>query len=370
MKLGWALLFFLMPLLAIGYVSWHLWQMLPLQHTVAKVLVSMLPLVLTVISVSRFVVGYDHMPLSRAAIMYEFCTSWLIVLLYIVLSLVAIDLLRLCRLVPADIFVGNGRLLAFLTLAIGALLVYGNIHYHYKYREALTLPADGKVGKERKIVLLSDLHLGFHNRAAEFKKWVELINREKADAVLIAGDIIDISVKPLLEENTAELFRCIEAPVYACLGNHEYFSGNKKAMDFFRDAHIQLLRDTMAVLFDQVAVVGRDDRSNRHRRSLEEILNGSGVDQASARPYTILLDHQPYQLEEADSMGIDFQFSGHTHHGQVWPLSWITDAIYEDAFGLHRRDHTTYYVTSGIGIWGGKFRIGTRSEYLVLTLKP
>ena len=26
---------------------------------------------------------------------------------------------------------------------------------------------------------------------------------------------------------------------------------------------------------------------------------------------------------------------------------------------------TSYYVTSGLGIWGGKFRIGTRSEYVV-----
>ena len=86
--------------------------------------------------------------------------------------------------------------------------------------------------------------------------------------------------------------------------------------------------------------------------------------------YTILLDHQPYALNEAQNAGIDFQVSGHTHYGQVWPVSWITDAIYEDSHGFLQKGRTSYYVTSGIGIWGGKFRIGTDSEYIVCTLSP
>ena len=66
--------------------------------------------------------------------------------------------------------------------------------------------------------------------------------------------------------------------------------------------------------------------------------------------------------------GVDFQFSGHTHYGQVWPISWITNLMYECAWGLHARGETQYYVSSGIGIWGGKFRIGTRSECIVADL--
>ena len=66
---------------------------------------------------------------------------------------------------------------------------------------------------------------------------------------------------------------------------------------------------------------------------------------------------------------IDFQLSGHTHRGQVWPISWITDAIYECSWGIHQRGNTHYYISSGLGIWGGKFRIGTQSEYVVTTLR-
>ena len=85
--------------------------------------------------------------------------------------------------------------------------------------------------------------------------------------------------------------------------------------------------------------------------------------------YTIVLDHQPYNLDRAEAAGVDFQLSGHTHRGQVWPISWITDRIYECSWGSHQRGSTQFYVSSGIGIWGGKFRIGTQSEYVVATLK-
>ena len=86
--------------------------------------------------------------------------------------------------------------------------------------------------------------------------------------------------------------------------------------------------------------------------------------------YTILLDHQPFHLEQAEKAGVDFQLSGHTHYGQVWPASWVEDAIYENAYGPLQKGKTQYFVTSGLGIWGGKFRIGTQSEYLVVTLTP
>jgi predicted MPP superfamily phosphohydrolase len=196
----------------------------------------------------------------------------------------------------------------------------------------------------------------------ELARWIDLVNAEKPDLVLIAGDIIDMSMRPLVEENMAEELRRIEAPVYACLGNHEYYSGEPEAQRFYQEAGIHLLRDTSAVVGD-LCLLGRDDRSNLGRKDVAAI-----VRDADMQKYTILLDHQPYHLERTERAGIDFQFSGHTHHGQVWPISWITDAIYECAFGPHQRGNTRYYVSSGIGIWGGKFRIGTRSEYVVATL--
>ena len=74
-------------------------------------------------------------------------------------------------------------------------------------------------------------------------------------------------------------------------------------------------------------------------------------------------------FEEAQKAGVDFQLSGHTHEGQVWPISLIVHSMYENAWGFCQKGDTRYYVSSGIGIWGGKYRIGTRSEYIVATIQ-
>ena len=212
--------------------------------------------------------------------------------------------------------------------------------------------------------MLSDLHAGFHNRRAEVGRWVNMINAEKADLILIAGDIIDGNVRPLLEQGTAEELQRLNAPTLACLGNHEYITGIDKALDLLDKTGIRILRDER-INVGNVTIVGRDDRSNRRRKSVEQLMQG-----VTRGDYIILLDHQPFNLEEAEQNGVDLQLSGHTHRGQVWPLNWVTKKMYECDYGQWRKGKTDYYVSSGMGIWGGKFRIGTDSEYAVITITP
>ena len=98
-----------------------------------------------------------------------------------------------------------------------------------------------------------------------------------------------------------------------------------------------------------------------------ELESEQGFDAYYSSDYCgVVVLKEPFSLEEAEQAGIDFQFSGHTHRGQFWPLSIVTDIMYEKAWGHHRRGNTRYYVSSGLGIWGPKVRIGSRSEYVVL----
>ena len=386
MKMMWMIIFFVLPIVGLTYVLWHIWQMLPWSNpwrwtAVGVAIACFLTMFL------GFSGAIEKMPLDMASVIYEIGNSAIFVLLYLVMIFLVLDLGRAVHIIPKAWLFSNGYTSAGVLAVMLIIFGYGNVHYYNKVRQPLEIKTDKAISLEEdsmkglgeneslksfgekttKIVLLSDLHLGYHNRRTEFKKWVDLINAEHPDLILIGGDIIDISVRPLLEENVAEEFHRLKAPVYACLGNHEYYSGEPKAQQFYQKAGIHLLRDSVAKI-GNIAVIGRDDRSNPQRKSIAEIIKqaeGNGKYQE----FTILLDHQPYHLEEAEQNGIDFQFSGHTHHGQVWPISWITDAIYEDAFGPLRKGNTQYYVSSGMGIWGGKFRIGTRSEYVVLTLR-
>ena len=376
----WFFLFSILPFLAMAYIGWHIWCLLPLQW-VWKVLAIALMVGSFLLMFAGIRRSSDHLPLEWGTVVYEIGTSSIFILLYLFITFLVLDLGRLVHLLPRTLFYNNWWTVGGIALLLTVVFVYGNIHYKNKYRQELTLKSE-KVSKPVRLVMVSDLHLGYHNRREEFHRWIDLINRENPDLVLIAGDIIDGSMRPLREEQMEEEFRRLKAPVYACLGNHEYYSGEPDAARFYRDAGIHLLQDSVARVGD-LCIIGRDDRTNQHRLSLKDIVArastqaSNSTDRQSAatgqpqtttnqQPFLILLDHQPYHLEEAEQQAIDFQFSGHTHHGQVWPISWITETVYECAFGSHRRGHTRYYITSGLGLWGGKFRIGTRSEYVVV----
>ena len=356
------LIFMLLPLLGNVYVLWHVWRILPLPSW-AKVVVVMLMVfafLLLFVGFSRHV----HLSMPLATAVYEIGTSWLIILLYLFMAFLLLDIGRWVHLVPATFLKNSWSGTLAVTAFMFIIFLYGNIHYHQKVRQPLTLTTGKTLSREMKVVMLSDLHLGYHNRRSEFAKWVDKINEEKADLILVAGDIIDKNIQPLEEQEMHQEFLRLNAPVVACLGNHEYYGGESNALLFYKKADITLLRDSVTTVGD-LCIIGRDDRSNPKRKALSELMKG--VDRTK---YLVVLDHQPIQLEETEQNGIDFQLSGHTHHGQVWPISWITESIYECAFGEWQRGSTRYYVTSGIGIWGGKFRIGTRSEYVVAEITP
>ena len=360
------MIFLLLPLLGIAYIAWHVWCLLPCAWLWKLLAIALLAgSFLTMIFGMRGL--YDSMPLPVGTALYEIGTSSIFVMMYLVILFLVLDIARLCLIIPRTFLYNNWYTALGITILMVGVFVYGNMHYQHKYRQELTLTASRPMVRPLKLVMVSDLHIGYHNPRKELHRWVDIINAEKPDLILIAGDIIDMSMRPLKEERMHEEFRRLSAPVYACLGNHEYYSGEPGAQQFYRDAGIHLLRDSV-VTIDDLCIIGRDDRTNLHRKSLGKIVN-ENKSLISNSSYTILLDHQPYHLEQAEQQHVDFQFSGHTHHGQVWPVSWITESIYECAFGNHQRGNTRYYVSSGLGIWGGKFRIGTRSEYIVAKVK-
>ena len=360
MKMG-MIIFLLLPILGNVYVLWHVWRILPLSPWL-KTIVVVLMVAAFLLLILNFRM-HQQLSLPMATVIYEIGTSWIIILLYLFMAFLLLDIGRWVHLVPPTFLKNSLTGTLTVTGVLLVLFIYGNIHYRQKVRQPLTLTTEKKISRPLKVVMLSDLHVGYHNRRAELARWVDMINQEKADLILIAGDIIDNSTRPLDEQQMEKEFLRLNAPVVACLGNHEYYAGQPDSRLFYRKADITLLKDSVMEMGD-LCIIGRDDRTNQRRKKMEDLLQG--VDRSK---YLIVLDHQPYHLDEAERNGIDFQLSGHTHHGQVWPISWITEAVYECAFGDYQRGNTRYYVSSGMGIWGGKFRIGTRSEYVVATIE-
>lgn len=301
------------------------------------------------------------MPVFLSHAMYEVGTGWLIFILYMVLFLLAFDLLKLCR-VPFN----YGFILSLIFTVV--LLGYGYYNYRHPKTNIINIALDKPLAddaKPVKIVAVSDLHLGNGTGKTALKRYVKMINEQNPDLILIAGDLIDNSVVPLYTENMMEELSELKAPlgIYMVPGNHEYISGIKASARFIQDTPIQLLRDSVVTLPNGMQLIGRDDRSNTARRSLQELM--AGIDKSNP---IILLDHQPYKLTESEAAGVDLQFSGHTHRGQVWPMNWVTDHIYEQSHGYRQWGNSHIYVSSGLSLWGPPFRIGTESDMAVFHL--
>ncbi len=217
--------------------------------------------------------------------------------------------------------------------------------------------------KSLNIVMASDLHLGTINGKMFAYKIVDKINKLKPDIILFAGDIIDEDIKPVLRDNVGEALYQLKAKygIYGVTGNHEYIGGVQEAVNYLIRHKIQMLRDSTILINNSFYLIGREDRSinqySKKRKELSELLK----DVNKTLPI-ILMDHQPFQLEEAERNGIDLQLSGHTHNGQLWPLNHLLKKIYELPWGYKIKGKTHYYVSCGVGGWGPPVRLGSLPE--------
>lgn len=225
-------------------------------------------------------------------------------------------------------------------------------------------------GKQR-VVLVSDIHLGMMISNGRLDKMVELVNQQHADVVLLAGDIFDEDLGPVIQNNMGDLLKNLNARygVYAVLGNHEFYGGAAPADQYLKDHSITVLRDSAVTLPNGLIIAGREDITvrqmyGRDRKSLDELLYGKNLSQP-----IFMIDHQPYKLAEVAEKRIDLQVSGHTHHGQMWPFNYITSAIFEISRGYGKINNTHFYVSSGYGTWGPPIRTNSRSEIVVIEVK-
>ena len=229
---------------------------------------------------------------------------------------------------------------------------------------AIEVPARSAKMEKLHAVLATDIHLGTIISNSRLERLVSNINRLDPDIVLFAGDIVDEDIAPVIENNLGDILRQIRSRygIYAVTGNHEYIGGVDEAIQYMLDHDISVIQDDAIRVNDTVYVAGRKDRTvnrytNSRRKDLVEIMNTLPGDLP-----VILMDHQPFKLEEASKAGVDLQLSGHTHHGQMWPFNYITSAIYQLSTGYMKKDGTHYYVSTGYGTWGPPVRTGNRPE--------
>jgi len=220
------------------------------------------------------------------------------------------------------------------------------------------------------IVMASDIHLGTIIGKKDLGKLVQRINIQNPDLVLFAGDIFDEDIAPVVNGQMGKLFEEIKSKygVYAVTGNHEFFRNYQAKIDYLNEHGVKVLCDT-AIVAGDINIIGRYDRQSnfalgQNRKPLLELTKHIYKER-----FTVVLDHQPFNLNEAVESGADLQLSGHTHHGQMWPFNYITKAIYEVSMGYKKIKDTHFYVSPGYGTWGPRVRLGNRPEVVVIRIK-
>jgi uncharacterized protein len=303
---------------------------------------------------------------------------WFAAFAYFALAALFIDLLRLVNYIipffPAFITENIARTRAVLVLGVSGGVVIALVAGYFNAKNPrlktidIHIPKSADSLRTLNVAVASDIHLGTIIGNGRLNRIVDTINGLHADLVLFPGDIVDEDLAPVIQQNLGETLRTIKAKygVYAVTGNHEYIGGVEEACKYLTDHGIRMLRDEVVTIPGNIVLVGREDRSRsqfarKRRTPLSELF--ANVDR---RQPIILMDHQPIGLQEAVDAGADLQLSGHTHHGQIWPFGWITEAIYEVSWGYKKKDKTQFYVSSGVGTWGPPVRLGNTPEIINL----
>lgn len=239
-------------------------------------------------------------------------------------------------------------------------LVYGSCMAYIPTVTTYNIKVNKSYKQDLNVVMFSDMHFGYLSGARHAERLVKEVNALQPDLIIIPGDIIDDDLDIVEKKDIFAILAGLQAPlgVYGSLGNHDKFRGEiEELIAAIETSTINILYDETIVIDNELAIVGRKDYSERERLETSQL-----VAELDKQMPVLLLDHQPYQYAEAEAAGVDLVVSGHTHRGQVWPGSLITNRLFENDYGYLEKGAMHTIVTSGYGFWGPPIRIGSQAE--------
>jgi len=359
-----------------SYILWRGRQALPKKKSVQ--IPFMLVLILEIVVFFTGYLFHDYLSDNIFIPLMLICNTWYIASMYVTISLLILELFRVVnkRWAWYPMFINlywsrtKVALFAVVTIGIAVLMIFGynNVRYPSVQHVYITIPKAAEGRDSLTIVMTSDWHIGEMIRKKQVQHIVQLCNEQNPDMTVIVGDIIDYEMRFAEKEQIEDDLRELKAPlgVYMVLGNHEYRANRYAKLRWIEKTGITLLTDSVIMPPDSsFYLIGRDDYINhKNRASVTTLMQ----DVDTIKP-VILLDHQPNRLNEIAMNRVDLSLHGHTHNGQVWPNSLFLNLVYECSYGYYRKGDTQFFISSGVGSAGPPYRIGTRSEIVVLHIR-
>lgn len=219
----------------------------------------------------------------------------------------------------------------------------------------------------KRIVQLSDIHLGYVYQPNFMKRVSERVDALEPDLVVITGDLFDGMDGDL--DRSIEPINSIRARegIFFVTGNHETYLGLERTYELLARTKIRVLRDEV-VDIRGLKVIGIEYPDRQEQKDVVGVARRLAP---SWQGYpNILLYHSPAPSVSFEKLGVNLQLSGHTHRGQIFPFNLVTKLLFHGRdYGLHVNGSYSLYTTSGVGTWGPSMRIGNRPEIVEITLR-
>jgi uncharacterized protein len=223
------------------------------------------------------------------------------------------------------------------------------------------LPNNGKI----RIVQISDVHVGLIIRNKRLQVILDRVKEAKPDILVSTGDLLDGELDNVMTQSQRFASITPKYGKYAILGNHEYYAGLKRSLEFTKAAGFDLLRDDVRHIAG-LSIFGADDITgermgvNKDKRLFEKMLEHQD------NGFVLLLKHQPF-IDAGENFNL--QLSGHTHGGQIFPFMLITRLFFPKNYGYYELGkNKSLYVSRGAGTWGPPVRVFAPPEITVIDL--
>ena len=248
-----------------------------------------------------------------------------------------------------------------------SIVTFGYVNMYTIHKTTYNLTTTKEI-TPTKICFISDVHYPNANNPERLKEITDTLMKVKLDFYLLGGDFVDESTS---EKDMNILFKQLGrltkvAPVYFVYGNHENktkFTRNKLDQAITKN-NITILND-QKVQLSNITLVGRKDYTNLNRKKTKDY-------NLTNKAYNIVLDHQPQGTRENIKNNVDLQLSGHTHNGQMFPLSYSyhLQPDFAGNYGKETFKHYTKIISSGLVGWGFPIRTEGICEYVVVNVTP
>lgn len=222
-----------------------------------------------------------------------------------------------------------------------------------------------------RIVAISDIHGGSRGVTEEkIRQVTEAANAQNPDVVVLLGDFVSEygrdrrSLRMPLETIVGNLAGLkAKYGVYAVLGNHDGWYGDKEIAEALRKAGLRVLENEIAVIDrngSKIRLLGLKDHMKltpnwqKLSNELKELIAAGPQDGD-----IVVLEHSPDVIKMITgdlsiSKDLKLILAGHTHGGQVW-LPVIGTPIVPSSYGQKysygaiRENGVDMFVTTGVG---------------------